>query len=77
MEIFYKDTYFPPFGCQTLETMEPKKLEFPQETIYAGGRKGVKAGASQGGGGGCLLEGFTQFRVCQTTMQERLELIPP
>ena len=37
----------PPFGYQTTETMDPKKLEFPQES-HAGKRKRLEPGARQG-----------------------------
>lgn len=73
MKIFYKDALWSPLGCQSMETMDPKKLEFPQEPML--GKERDEGWCQLGGGGeGCLLD--TVLTVRQITIQERLELRP-
>lgn len=60
MMVFLKNTSCgPPLGDQTIETMDPKKLEFPQES--PGGR-GERPNLVPGSQGPCLMgRDFTQF----------------
>jgi hypothetical protein len=36
---YFKDTCACPFGCQTIETIAPKKLQITQESLMLGERK--------------------------------------
>lgn len=57
----------PLFGYQIIETMDPKKWEFPQEP-HAERRKRLKPGANLS-----PERNLAQLRTDWTTLQERLE----
>lgn len=60
-----------PFGYQAIEKVNPKKLELPLES-HTGIRKDLDLGSSRKRNS----SPGERFAICQTMLQERMELKP-
>lgn len=73
--MFSADTCVPPLGYRTIETMEPKELEFPRESNAGEGKSCCLMPAAAGGRGrgACFL--FSRvLMVCQVTLGDTVTL---
>lgn len=67
--MFSADTCVPPLGYQTIETIEPKELEFPQESNAGEGKSCCLVPAAAGGRGRGICLSFSRvLTACQVTL---------
>lgn len=67
--MFSADTCVPPLGYRTIETMEPKELELPQEYNAGKGKSCSLVPAAAGGRGrGAFLLFNRVLMACQVTL---------